>query len=82
MKSQEQVVLARATSLQTSQATATLSLGLQQGSFKSWAGGCARILSQCDGWGDDPTGAGGYRTQHTAMRLQRLGSLFLPFSNK
>ena len=26
------------------------------------ASGCARILSQCDGWDDDPTGAGGYRT--------------------
>ena len=51
--------------------------GFGRGGFKlSGASGCARILSQCDGWGGDPTGAGGYSTRHTAMGLQRLGSLF------
>lgn len=51
--------------------------GFGRGGFKlSGASGHARILSQCDGWGGDPAGAGGYSTWHMAMRLRRLGSLF------
>lgn len=38
-------------------------------------------LSQCDGWGDDPTGASSYRTQH-GHEAAALRSLFPSFSNK
>lgn len=64
-------------SLQTSQATAPLSLSFgREGARLSRARGCASILSQCDWRGVDLAGCGAWSRCHMATRLRCLGILF------